>query len=188
MRTPLQLAAAMGNLPLVKLFIEVYHCDDSQIAPDGQLALRLAAANGHRHVVDYLPVRRGGGWLRWKTQHEVAMHRARIAGQKIYAVLKFFLWDIEKFFLWTVPEYVIIKPLMKGCKWCWKNRKGFLPWCKHQVKETPVRAKRFGKWVWKGVKGTAKGAVNGVKKIPKAVSTASKAARKFTTITLPKAL
>jgi hypothetical protein len=52
-RTPLQVAASMGNLTLVKLFIEVYHANDALIAPDGQLALRLAVANCHREVADF---------------------------------------------------------------------------------------------------------------------------------------
>ena len=60
------IACEKGNLPLVKLLLDVYHCDDSIIAPDGQLALRLASFFKHREIVDYLPVRRGGGMKRWK--------------------------------------------------------------------------------------------------------------------------
>ncbi|EDN10917.1 predicted protein [Histoplasma mississippiense (nom. inval.)] len=88
-RTPLQLAAELGNLPLVKMFIETYQCDDSKVAPDGELALRLASKNGHRHVVDYLPARRGGGWKRWRTAHEVSMAKARDALKSIFEITLF---------------------------------------------------------------------------------------------------
>jgi hypothetical protein len=174
-RTPLQLAASLGHLPLVKLFMEVYQCDDSLIAPDGQTALRLAAENGHREVVDYLPARRGGGFLRWQHHHQKAIRRAKRALHKLYRFLKIFFWDIEKFFLWTLPKDLIIKPLAKDCAWCWKHRKEFGPWCQHQIQQIPARVKRFGKWIWKGVKA-----------VPKAAADAGKDVWKFGTITLPR--
>jgi hypothetical protein len=161
----------------VKLLLETYHCDDSLIAPDGQIALRLAAANGHREVVDYLPSRRGGGFLRWKTTHAAAIRRTKRALIKIYEITKFFVWDIEKFFLWTVPKEYIVKPLASDCVWCWRHRKRFGSWCKHQAQQMPERVARFGKSVWKGVKA-----------VPKAVTHASKAIYKWLTKTLPKAL
>lgn len=170
-RTPLQLAAAIGHLPLVKLLLETYHCDDSLIAPDGQIALRLAAANGHREVVAYLPTRRGGGFLRWKTSHMVAINRSKRALMKIYRVIKFLSWDVPKFFLWTVPKKCIVKPISKCCSWCYKNRKQLGPWCKRQIQEIPSRVARFGKWLWKGMKI-----------VPKAVA---KNLYKFITVTLP---
>jgi Ankyrin repeats (3 copies) len=145
MRTPLMLAASIGSLTLVKLFIEVYHCDDSLIAPDGQLALRLAAENGHREVVDYLPIRRGGGWRRWKTHHATMVRRIKKAVHRIYKFFKFFLWDIEKFFFWSVPKHVIVLPLKRTCKWAWKNRAKFGPWVKRTVGQIPVK-------IWKGMK------------------------------------
>jgi hypothetical protein len=43
----------MGNLVIVKILMEEYHCDDGLVASDGQIALRLAAQNGHREVVDF---------------------------------------------------------------------------------------------------------------------------------------
>ncbi|KAF2029677.1 hypothetical protein EK21DRAFT_89613 [Setomelanomma holmii] len=45
-RTPLQYAAQLGNFTIVKLLIG-HGAEDSLIALDGQLALRLAAANAH---------------------------------------------------------------------------------------------------------------------------------------------
>ncbi|PGH06687.1 hypothetical protein AJ79_06471 [Helicocarpus griseus UAMH5409] len=151
-RTPLQLAAELGNLPHVKMFIEVYKCDDSNIAPDGELALRLAAKNGHRHVVEYLPVRRGGGWERWKTSNEVAMSKASNALGSICTFLAFFVWDVPKFLLWTTPERLVVRPIVKGCSWCWENRAELLPWVKYQTRQMPVRTKRFVNSVSKGLK------------------------------------
>ena len=76
-RTPLQLAAALGNPNLVKLFVGA--C--------GELALR-----------------RGGGWRRWKTRHAKAMDHVRRAAEKIYHFGQFFVWETPRFFLWTVPK------------------------------------------------------------------------------------
>jgi hypothetical protein len=174
-RTPLQLAASMGNLTLVKLFIEVYHANDALVAPDGQLALRLAAENGHREVADYLPLRRGGGWRRWKTHHAKAMERSKRALKKIYRFFKFFAWDIPKFFLWTCPKELIFKPTKDGLVWAWKHRGQFGPWCKREAQEMPGRVKSASRWVWK--KTVA---------IPKAVAKAAKVTWKFSTQTLPR--
>ena len=76
-RTPLQQACKTGNLPIVKLLMETHACNDALIAPDGQLALRLASRNGHKDIVSYLPLRRGGGWKRWKHNHKQSMFIAK---------------------------------------------------------------------------------------------------------------
>ncbi|KAM0334490.1 hypothetical protein ACHAQA_001519 [Verticillium albo-atrum] len=65
-RTPLQAAAADGRLSLVKLLREDFGADDGLLAPDGQIALRLAAKGKHKHVVAYLPARRLGAGRRLK--------------------------------------------------------------------------------------------------------------------------
>ncbi|KAH7363791.1 hypothetical protein BKA65DRAFT_366865, partial [Rhexocercosporidium sp. MPI-PUGE-AT-0058] len=174
LRTPLQLAASQGHLILVKLFIEQYHCDDSLVAPDGQIALRLAAEDDHREVVDYLPSRRNGGFKRWQFKNRKSFHRIKRLCTNIGKFVKFFVFDIEKFFLWTVPKHVIVKPFMKSCKWCWENRKAFGGWCKHQVTEMPRRVKRAGVWAGKALM-----------KIPKGIATVVKGAWKFGTETLP---
>ena len=127
-------AAAEGNLPLVKLFHKVWGADDSLIAPDGQLALRLAAEGGHCEVVAHLPVRRGGGWRRWKTHHAVAVRRVREAARGIYWFAEVLLWRIPKFWGGTLPKYVLVLPLMKRVRWCWIHRREFGPWCQKQVK------------------------------------------------------
>lgn len=175
MRTPLQLAASLGHLILVKLLMEQYHCDDSLVAPDGQIALRLAAENDHREVVDYLPSRRNGGFKRWQFKNRRSHSRIKRLFAKIGTFIKFFVFDIEKFFLWTVPKHVIVKPVMKSCKWCWENRKAFGGWCKHQVTEMPGRVKRAGVWAGKTLM-----------KIPRGVAAAAKGMWKFGTQTLPR--
>lgn len=154
MRTPLQLAASMGQLVLVKLLMEKYNCDDTLIAPDGQIALRLASQNGRREVVDYLPARRGGGFRRWKFNNRHALQRGKKACNNIYKFLKFFIWDIEKFLLWTTPKHLIVKPLSKAGRWCWDHRGDFGPWCRSQAVKMPGRIKAFVKWLAKVLKGT----------------------------------
>lgn len=97
-RTPLMVAAAEGNLPLVKLFLDIWGADDSLIAPDGQLGLRLAAEGGHSEVVAYFPLRRGGGWRRWKAHHAVAVRRVREALRGIFWFAGMLVWRTPKFF------------------------------------------------------------------------------------------
>jgi hypothetical protein len=174
-RTPLQLAASMGNLTLVKLFIEVYHANDALIAPDGQLALRLAVVNGHREVADYLPLRRGGEWRRWKIHHAKAVERTKKAFKRIYRVFKFFAWDIPKFFLWVLPKEVIVVPIKKGMVWAWKHRGRLGPWCKRQAQETPARIQKASRWVLEKTRA-----------IPKAATKAAKETWTFCTQTLPR--
>jgi hypothetical protein len=154
--------------------MEAYNADDSLIAPDGQIALRLAAENGHREVVDYLPARRGGGFRRWQHHHQKAIRRAKKALKSIYGFVKFFVWDVEKFFLWTVPQHLVFKPLSNGCIWCWKNKHFFLPWLSSQIQQIPDQVKWFGKGVWKGIRRS-----------PKVVVDSAKAIWKFGTTTLP---
>ncbi|KAK0718756.1 hypothetical protein B0T21DRAFT_374013 [Apiosordaria backusii] len=151
-RTPLMIAAKNGNLALVKLLMEEFGADDGIIAPDGQLALRLAAEGGHREVVEYLPLRRGGAWRRWETHHSVAVERVRRAGWKMVRFIQFFVWDLPRFFVWTVPKHVVVKPVVSAGRYCWENKRKFGGWAKRQVKEFPGRVKRCGKAVWKVVK------------------------------------
>ena len=143
-RTPLQLAAAKGNLALVKLLMEVYHADDALIAPDGQLALRLAIQNGHQEIAAYLPSRRGGGWRRWKTHHAKAVERARAAWKQIMEIFQFFFWELPKALFWTLPRHIL--------KWVKRDLHKFPGWCKKEVLKTPQRLKRLGKGVAKAVR------------------------------------
>lgn len=149
------LAASQGSLPIVKLlFEEPYRADDALVAPDGQIALRLAAASGHAAVVAYLPSRRAGGFLRFKAANAVNIARTRKAARGIYRFIKFFVWYTPKFFLWSLPKHLMVLPVVNSCKWCWGNRKKFAQWCKYQVMEAPKRLVRAGKAILKGVKKT----------------------------------
>ncbi|KAJ4290186.1 hypothetical protein N0V88_006695 [Collariella sp. IMI 366227] len=148
-RTPLMVAASRGNLALVKLLMEDFHADDGIIAPDGQLALRLAADGEHRDVVAYLPVRRGGAWRRWRTHHDVAVKRVQRAGWKIFGFFKVLLWDVPRFFLWTVPKYWRVK---RAGKAVWKGVKKVPKGVWRVAKEVPRVVERLLKWLWKVVK------------------------------------
>lgn len=149
LRTPLQLAAALGNLVLVKILKEEYQCDDSIVARDGQIALRLAAENGHWDVVKYLPARRGGGYLRWKHRNKDVLRRIKNAGSKIWTFVRALLWDVPKLIVWEVPRHLVVKPMMRGCVWCWRNKYYFGSWCRKQVVEMPRRIADFSKGCWK---------------------------------------
>ncbi|MBE3050391.1 ankyrin repeat domain-containing protein, partial [Candidatus Bathyarchaeota archaeon] len=141
-RTPLQLAAAKGNFPAVRFLFEC-GADDAVIAPDGQLALRLAADGGHRDIVAYLPPRRGGGLRRWKAQHATAMRRARKAGRKIAKFLRIFLFDIP-FNLFVYAPY-------KAGAYLWKHKEGIAYTCTKLLVRTPVYAFRAAKKLPKAV-------------------------------------
>ena len=172
------LAASTGSLPIVKLlFKPPYSANDTLVAPDGQIALRLASAADHRTIVEYLPSRRAGGFLRWKTQNALAIARMKAALRKIGSFIKFFVWDLPKFFFWNVPKHLVVLPVLRCCKWCWANRKKFGGWCKHKITEMRKGVVRAGKWVWKGVK-----------KVPKAIKETGKELWKFGTQTLPRGI
>lgn len=65
-RTPLMCAAENGNLNICKILCESAFADPMIVAPDGQTAQRLAARNGHKEIVQYLPANRRGVFLRIK--------------------------------------------------------------------------------------------------------------------------
>ncbi|KHE89910.1 ankyrin [Neurospora crassa] len=141
-RTPLMAASAAGNLALAKLLFRDFHANDALIAGDGQLALRLAADNGHREIVDLLPSRRGGEFRRWRTHHAVATRRIMKAGQGIVAFCVYCVWYIPKAILWSLPKDLVVLPSVRLAKWSWKNKHQFGPWCKKQMKKMPERTKR----------------------------------------------
>lgn len=154
-RTPLQYAAQEGRLALVKVLMEDYGADDALVAPDGALALRLAAKNGHREIVEYLPSRRGGAWKRWKTAHQKEMKIVRKAFSKIGKFILVFVWEIPKCLFYYMPKE-LCKGIRDSAKWAWNRRKRFGGWCKKQVVEFPGRVKRgvtkAGKEVWDFIK------------------------------------
>ena len=97
------------------------------------------------------------------------MHRTNLV------ILKFFAWYVPKALLWDLPKHAVVLPISRGCNWCWKNRKGFGPWCKHQILKVPERATKVAKWVGRGLA-----------KIPKATKYVGKGCWKFGTETLPR--
>ncbi|KAF2111922.1 hypothetical protein BDV96DRAFT_602404 [Lophiotrema nucula] len=155
-RTPLQVAAQTGNLTIVKLLMETYGADDSLVAPDGELALRLAASNGHREVVKYLPSRRGGGFRRWKTKHHKAMRRVKRAVAKIVWFFKIALYEVPKFFVWYIPKHLVVKPLIRGAKWLRKNYRNVPGLIVDALKWTWNKLKKIPKGVWEFLKGIPK--------------------------------
>lgn len=156
-RTPLQVAAAKGNLAAVRFLVEECGADDALIAPDGQLALRLAADGGHGEIVAYLPSRRGGGRRRWKAQHATAMRRARRAGRKIGKWLRIVLFD--------VPFHLFVYAPVKVGAYLWKHKAGIAHTGAKLIVKTPVYAFRAAKklpravahvarWLWRVAKAT----------------------------------
>ncbi|KAK7408427.1 hypothetical protein QQX98_009412 [Neonectria punicea] len=166
-RTPLQLAAEQGHLALVRVLMEDYGADDSLIAPDGSMALRLAAINGHREVVEYLPARRGGSWLRWKTAHAAEMKRVRRALKNIAQFIRILVWDIPKWMVYDMPVEI--------GKEVWRRRHRAAAWCK----KLPSRVKRFTLELPTRVKHGAQNVWKGVKKIPDFLKRAALALWRF---------
>lgn len=159
LRTPLQYAAELGNLAIVKLLMEC-GADDSLIAPDGQLALRLAASNGHREVVEYLPGRSGGGFRRWQANHKTAMRRCKKAALGILDFGQIFLWSLPKFFIWEAPRYFVVDPFINGCKWVYTHRA-----------EIPGLMAKYLKKLWNELKALPKAIWKVIKEIPGIIKT-----------------
>ncbi|OAL54500.1 ankyrin [Pyrenochaeta sp. DS3sAY3a] len=181
-RTPLQHAASTGNLAIVKLLME-RGANDALVAPDGQLALRLAATNGHREIVDYLPSRRGGGYKRWKAKHRTAMRRCERAVHGIYLCGRFFVWEIPKFFLWSIPKHCVVRPAVAWVKWVHKHRAEIpkllgdaAKSVARGLKKVPARAwaslKRLPGHIWRCVKELSKFLWRSIKRIPSGVKIA----------------
>ncbi|KAF5002499.1 hypothetical protein FGRMN_324 [Fusarium graminum] len=150
-RTPLMVAAERGHFALVKVLIEDYGAKHDLIAPDGAVALRLAAANGHREIVQFLPQIRAGVWMRWKHVHRKQMERVRRAGKKLLKALWILLWHFPKLLVYEAPKEV--------CRAVWGSRhrvKKFvkeLPGkIKKQAIEMPGHIQRAGKAVGRGIK------------------------------------
>jgi hypothetical protein len=150
-RTPLMVAAERGHLALVKVLIQDYGAKHELIAPDGAIALRLAAVNRHREIVQFLPEVRGGSWKRWKHVHHKQMERVRRAGRRLFKFLWILFWDFPKLLVYDAPKEV--------CRAAWNYRhhvKKFLKELPREIKKQvialPGHIKSAGKAVWKGVK------------------------------------
>lgn len=148
-RTALQISASMGHIVIVKLLMEQYHANDALVAPDGQIALRLAADNGHAEIVVYLPSKRAGGYRRWKFKNRKSIDRVKHAGVRIYKFVKFFIWDVEKFMFWTVPKELVGRRIFNGLKWCWMNKSHLGFWLRKELSLVPGRLRAFGRLLLK---------------------------------------
>lgn len=180
-RTALQLAAETGSLAIVKILMEEFHADDSLIAPDGALALRLAAANGYREIVDYLPARRGGAWKRWRFAHREEMDRIRTALDKIGTFVVFFVWQVPK---------GAAQAAAKMLKSAWKRRHEFADWAKSQVKRLPLRLAAAAASIARGVRKIprlAKSVAFGIWRLIRAVPTGVRVCANWVGDTLGKA-
>jgi hypothetical protein len=171
-RSPLMVAAEAGNLTIVKLLIECYGADDALVAPDGELALRLAASNGHREVVEYLPTRRKGGWKRWQTKHQNAMKRIVRAVKGIEFFFLVIGFEMPKFFLWSVPKHALVLPLWRGAKWMYTHRAELPERIARLLKKIGRALKKVPKELWLFSKGHVQFIWDGIKNSPKAVEIA----------------
>ena len=170
MRTPLMAAALQGSLPLVKLLFIDLHADDTIVAPDGAIALRLAVSRNHAEIIALLPSRRHGGWRRFKHSHRKALRRIKAAGYALYQYGRFFVWDMPKFFLWSIPKYLLWELLLPPIKRGWKQLAEVLPYLPYMAIN---QVKWVGRWLWRVIRGLpsfcvdfVKGCWAVVKKIP----------------------
>ncbi|KAF3902516.1 hypothetical protein ABW21_db0204511 [Orbilia brochopaga] len=178
-RTPLMVAAENGHMPLVKLFVEVFHAKDDIVPSDGMIALRLAAQNGHRDIVDFLPARRIGGMQRWKYRNRTPIRRAKRLLLEIYSYLKFLFYEIPKFFVWTTPKHLIVLPIRDSGRYLWKHKRDIANGIKNGFVRTGVAIKdgvvATGKGVARVSKRAAIGTVNAIKAIPSVTARAARA-------------
>lgn len=141
-RTPLMLAAATGQLVIVRMLVEEFGADDAVVGLKGETALRLAAEAGHRDVVRYLPARRGGAWRRVRHSREVvALRRAATAAGK---VVSFLGWDLPRLLLVDIP--------WEGLRWAWSRRHRVGPWVMRVVRGVPEALRDMAKGLWRGLK------------------------------------
>lgn len=188
-RTPLQYAAEHGRLAVVKVLMEECGADDSLVAPDGALALRLAAEGGHREIVEYLPARRGGGWKRWKARHEVqwrvmksSAHMVLEAGYCVFVYPPILLlWDLPRW-VWCkrasiaqtlrdVPKFIkeVIKEMPAVGRWAGRCVRRF-------VRGVPTVPVIIAKWIKEGVVRICSTTVDAAKKMASVLHTAVAAA------------
>lgn len=147
-RTALLLAAEAGHLGMVKYLVSL-GADDGFLASDGQLALRLAADNKHSDVVAFLPVRRGGGFLRFKANYARQLHAIKRILAVFRGIIVFLATDVPKFFLWYLPKAVLfdmplqlLKSAAEGVKWAYERRAKFPAWCRKMGRRTWFALKR----------------------------------------------
>lgn len=141
-RTPLMLAAATGQLAIVRILVEEFGADDAVVGPKGETALRLAAEAGHRDVVRYLPARRGGAWRRLRCSREVVALRRAVAA----------MGKVVKFLGWDLPRLVVVDVPWEVGKWLWRRRHRFGLWMVRMVRGIPIGLRDTAKGLWRGIK------------------------------------
>ena len=159
MRTPLMAAAYQGSLPLVKLLFHDLEADDSVVAPDGAIALRLAVAGRHTEIIALLPSRRTGGWRRFKHSHRKAWRRIKKAGYALYRFSRFIVWDTPKLIIWTIPKFFL-----------WDLPREWLPYLADElwdaIKAIPGLMARFGEQLRETIAAIPGAVAQFVKRLP----------------------
>lgn len=108
LRTPLMIAASRGLLAIAKLLLNPpCNADHTLCAPDGQIALRLAAEHHHRELVALLPALRRGGLRRFKHQHATSAYRIAQTTEVARQVARFLVWSLPKAFLYRLPKWTV---------------------------------------------------------------------------------
>lgn len=142
-RTALMAAAAAGRLRVVKLLL-LAGADDSIIAPDGQIALRLACVNGHTHVAKILPALNAGAAQRVKYK----LAQAVVHYEDAVRFLQLVLWITLLLATWGWTTLLILTGLeeswarfchraredlvllRQGWMWCCNTMGQGVKWCK----------------------------------------------------------
>ncbi|TDL21776.1 hypothetical protein BD410DRAFT_278796 [Rickenella mellea] len=184
-RTPLMRAAQNGNVRMVRDLVEQCEADPMIISPDGQSAQRLAAKAGHRAVVEYLPVNRGGIGKRIRYDYHTRYHRIRYLVKTIYSILKFFLWTVPKFFVWDIPKYVV-KMLYRFARRIYNALPPVRTWPSLiwdaivDIFKAIVRGSKAAiRGTIRGAKSIGRGTVRLVKGVPKVLKTCYSATKRF---------
>ncbi|KAK0184398.1 hypothetical protein F5146DRAFT_1075474 [Armillaria mellea] len=155
--TPLMEAASTGQIAMVKLLLQEYGADDTVVAPDGQTALRLAAANNHREITNFLPVRRLGAFKRIQFRSRKATRRIKAIAWNLYGIGKCLFWEVPKFVLWTIPKetwrILTWKNATHVGKFLFWSVPKFFLWSvsKYLITEFPWVS--VGKYLWRKIKG-----------------------------------
>ncbi|EPE10874.1 ankyrin repeat-containing protein [Ophiostoma piceae UAMH 11346] len=173
-RTPLMLAASLGNFVVCKLLLQDYHADDAIVAPDGQIALRLAAQARHRDIVELLPARRGGSLQRLGAINAHNMDRIRHAGRNIKWFTKVVVWECPKFVFYDCPVQGIIKPMGKHLRYLWQHRSEILTSVGHFLLHLPQHTWQFVRELGIALVGAAKALGRAILRIPAAMRTMGK--------------
>ncbi|KAF3904019.1 Ankyrin-1 [Arthrobotrys entomopaga] len=191
-RTPLMAAAENGHMPLVKLFVEVFHARDDIVPPDGMTALRLAAKNGHREIVEFLPSRRIGGMERWKYKNRNSLRRARVTWIELTHFLRTTCYEIPRFFVWYLPKHYIFNPIRYCLVYLWKHKKQIAVGTKNGIvkgiKGVGRLAKKAAVETVRGIKAIPSVTARAAKAVGRGVVTGIKAIWKFLTVGLPKSI